>query len=196
MCVFQWPSVLWRCWLGGRKGIRPVKTEWWGAGVVICLERGADLHTAQLMPLPLTTLSLASVNFRLVLPFWYRLTRIVPEKGPLNGCVCIFQWTISELLCYFQGDWMCQVRPQRDPVRRYVPQYFTRGNQDCNYSGRSDLVFRKWFIWKVSHPAKKVLLLWHHSAVLCIYSIRTKQSYPSYTTNCIGSTFPTGFSSS
>jgi len=38
------PSVLWRCWLGGRKDIRPVKTEWWGAGVVICLERGADLH--------------------------------------------------------------------------------------------------------------------------------------------------------
>ena len=30
------------------------KTEWWGAGVVICLEQGADLHTAQLMPLPLT----------------------------------------------------------------------------------------------------------------------------------------------
>ena len=30
------------------------KTEWWGTGVVICLERGADLHLAQLMPLPLT----------------------------------------------------------------------------------------------------------------------------------------------
>ena len=30
------------------------KTEWWGAVMVICLERGADLHTAQLMPLPLT----------------------------------------------------------------------------------------------------------------------------------------------
>ena len=30
------------------------KTEWWGAGVVICLEQDADLHTAQLMPLPLT----------------------------------------------------------------------------------------------------------------------------------------------
>jgi len=29
--------------LGGRKGIRPVKNEWWGAGVVICLEPGADL---------------------------------------------------------------------------------------------------------------------------------------------------------
>jgi len=43
-----------RCWAGGRKGIRPVKTEWWGAGVVICLERGANLHTTQLMPLPFT----------------------------------------------------------------------------------------------------------------------------------------------
>ena len=36
------PSVLVRCWLGGRKGIQPViKPEWWVAGVVICLERDA-----------------------------------------------------------------------------------------------------------------------------------------------------------
>ena len=28
--------------------------QWWGTGMVICLERGADLHMAQLMPLPLT----------------------------------------------------------------------------------------------------------------------------------------------
>jgi len=34
--------------LGDRKGIQPVKTEWWGAGMVICLEQGADLHIAQL----------------------------------------------------------------------------------------------------------------------------------------------------
>ena len=47
------PSVLWRCWVAGRKGIRPLKTEWWGTGVVICLERGTnDLHMVQLMPLP------------------------------------------------------------------------------------------------------------------------------------------------
>ena len=41
--------------LVGRQEGHPVckKTEWWGAGVVICLERGADLHMAQLMPLPL-----------------------------------------------------------------------------------------------------------------------------------------------
>ena len=30
------------------------KTEWWGTGMVICLELGADLHMAQVMPLPLT----------------------------------------------------------------------------------------------------------------------------------------------
>ena len=34
-------------------------------------------------------LSLASVKSRLVLPFWYRLTRVVPDKGLLNGCVCV-----------------------------------------------------------------------------------------------------------
>jgi len=42
--------------LVGRQEGHPAckKTNWWGAGVVLCLEQGADLHTAQLMPLPLT----------------------------------------------------------------------------------------------------------------------------------------------
>jgi len=42
--------------LVGRQEGHPAskKTEWWGAGIVICLERCADLHMAQLMPLPLT----------------------------------------------------------------------------------------------------------------------------------------------
>ena len=35
------------------------------------------------------SLSLSSVKSRLVLSFWYRLTRVVPDKGPLNGCVCV-----------------------------------------------------------------------------------------------------------
>ena len=37
------------------------------------------------MPLPLTV---SSVKSRLVLHFWYWPTWVVPEKGPLNGCVC------------------------------------------------------------------------------------------------------------
>ena len=41
------------------------------------------------------SLSLASVKSRFVLPFWYRLTRVVPDKGPLNGCV----WQGSVVTC-------------------------------------------------------------------------------------------------
>jgi len=52
-------------WAGGRKGIRPVKTEWWGAGMVICLERGADLHMAQVMPLPLTVSCFSKIQIGL-----------------------------------------------------------------------------------------------------------------------------------
>jgi len=42
--------------LVGRQEGHPAykKIEWWGAGMAICLEQGADLHMAQLMPLPLT----------------------------------------------------------------------------------------------------------------------------------------------
>jgi len=62
------PSVLWRCWLGCRKGIRP---EWWGAGLAICLERGAGLHMAQRMPLPLTVscFSKIQIGFTLLVPY-------------------------------------------------------------------------------------------------------------------------------
>jgi len=35
------------------------------------------------------SLSFASVKSRLVLPFWYRLTRVVLDKGPLNECVSV-----------------------------------------------------------------------------------------------------------
>jgi len=59
------------------------KTEWWDAGVVICLGRGADLHVAQLMPL-LLNVSCSSKS-QLVLPFWYQLTRVVPDKVQGGG---------------------------------------------------------------------------------------------------------------
>jgi len=59
--------------VGWQEGHLACETEWWGAGMVICLEFGVDL---QLMPL-----SLASVKCRTVLPFWYWLTRVVSDKG-------------------------------------------------------------------------------------------------------------------
>jgi len=63
------------------------KTKRWGAGVVICLEQVADWHMAQLMPLPLTVSCFSKIQIGL--PFWYRLTRAVPDNGPLNGYVCV-----------------------------------------------------------------------------------------------------------
>jgi len=44
-----------------------------GAGLISYLGQGADLHMAQLMPLPLTIS--CSSKPRLVLPFWYWLSR-------------------------------------------------------------------------------------------------------------------------
>jgi len=36
------------------------------------------------------------VKYRLVLPFWCRLTWVVLDKGPLNGCVCV---CVCVILC-------------------------------------------------------------------------------------------------
>ena len=73
-------------WAAGRaSGLE--KTEWWGAGVVICLEQGADLNMAQLMPLLLTVSFFSKIKIGFT--FWYRLTWVVLEKGPLNKCVCV-----------------------------------------------------------------------------------------------------------
>jgi len=81
------PLVLWRCQLGARKNIRPVKIDWWAGDVAICLERGADcLHMVQLMLLHPKIPSLASFKSRLVLLFWFQLTQVVLEKRPLNRC--------------------------------------------------------------------------------------------------------------
>ena len=41
----------------------------------------------------------ASVKSRLVLPFWYWLTQVVLDKGPLKGCVCVFQKGVSRSVC-------------------------------------------------------------------------------------------------
>ena len=40
--------------VGWQEGHPACKKRVAGVGVVVCLERGADLHMAQLMPLPLT----------------------------------------------------------------------------------------------------------------------------------------------
>jgi len=81
--------------LVGRQEGHPAckKTECWGAGMVISLERGADLHMAQLMPLSLgvSCFSKIQIGFTFLVPAHLGS----PGKGPLNMCcvcviVCLF----------------------------------------------------------------------------------------------------------
>jgi len=46
------------------------KLQWWGTGVVIFLEQGANMHMAQLMPLPLTIscFSKIQIGFTFLVP--------------------------------------------------------------------------------------------------------------------------------
>ena len=65
------------------------KTEWWGAGVVICLERGADLHMAQLMPLPLTVSCFSEIQIGF--NFLVLAHPGSPGKRAVKRvCVCVF----------------------------------------------------------------------------------------------------------
>ena len=65
----------------------------WGAGMVICLERGADLHMAQLMPLPLTVSCFSKIQIGLTLLVLAHLGS--PGKGAVKRvcvCVCVYAW--------------------------------------------------------------------------------------------------------
>jgi len=57
------------------------KTEWWGAGVVICLEQGADLHMAQLMLLPLTVCCSSKIQIGSTF-------MVLAHPGITGVCVC------------------------------------------------------------------------------------------------------------
>ena len=63
------------------------KSEWWGSGMVISLRKGADLHMAQLMPVPLTfsCFSKIQIGFTFLVPAHPGS----PGQKPLNGCVCV-----------------------------------------------------------------------------------------------------------
>ena len=76
--------------LVGRQEGHPAckKTERWGAGVVICLERGADLHMAQLMPLPLTV----SCSSKIQIGFTFLVPAYPGSPGKMavkRACVCV-----------------------------------------------------------------------------------------------------------
>ena len=71
--------------------------------MVICLERGADLHTAQLMLLPLTV----SCSSKIQIGF----TFLVPahlggpgERAVKRVCVCVCVWIKNNILSFSSGN--------------------------------------------------------------------------------------------
>ena len=75
----QVPSVRWHCWLGVRKGIRPVNIWLMGCWHGYLLEWSANsLHMVRLMPLPPTPSSLLQQN-----PEWFIL--LVPTHPGSPG---------------------------------------------------------------------------------------------------------------
>ena len=106
-CLSVVPSVLWCCWnLVGRQEGHPAckKTEWWGAGVVMCLEHIADLRMAQLMPLPLTVSCFSKIQIG--------FTFLVPAHPGSPGqrafkyvCVCVYLY--SSVIGYCQYPIFC-----------------------------------------------------------------------------------------
>jgi len=85
--------------------------------MVICLGQDADLHMTQLMPLPLTVS--CSSKSRLVLSFWYRLTRVVPDKSRGYKTVVIIVVVVCLLSAFLMMYYYYRFTP---------PMYFVR---DC-----------------------------------------------------------------
>ena len=165
--------MLWCCWLGGRKGIRPVKKQ--SGGVLVWLSVWSKMQTC-IWPswCHCHSLSLASVKSRLVLPFWYRLTWVVPEKGPLNVCVyaCIlYHWVIVEsrqvsptqlafgvpitvLLCEFHRKlWVSESQSLCGIVQLYLCDLMFKHFSITPISGRQICVNS---IYNANYPVKKL----------------------------------------
>jgi len=64
----------------------------------ICLERGADLHMAQLMQLLLTVSCFSKIQIGFTFLVLAHLGS--PENGPLNGCCCCCYQGVSVLICF------------------------------------------------------------------------------------------------
>jgi len=87
--------------------------------------------------MPISACTPASVKSRLVLPFWYRLTDIVSEKGPLNGCVCTASSNaVSMSNLAWQQSWRrCPVRT-RGKGRRLACSSWTPRWEHADVAGR------------------------------------------------------------
>ena len=89
VCVCSFSALM---LLAGRQEGHPAckKTEWCGAGVLICLERGADLHMAQLKPLPLTVSCFSKIEVGLVPAHLGSHGKIAAKRVCVRACVRVY----------------------------------------------------------------------------------------------------------
>ena len=108
--------------LVGRQEGHPAckKLDWWVAGVVICLERGADLHMAQLMPLPLTVSCFSKIQtgFTFLVPAHPGSPGKRADKR-VCACVIIFSTQNSEVTSH---TWLQICPPHMSMSTHYFVQ--------------------------------------------------------------------------
>ena len=116
---------------------------WWGAGVVISLERGADLHTAQMMPLPLTVCCFSKI----LIGFTFLVPAHLGSPGQravkrvcvcVCVCVCVSPSLVGQSVVVrtfyssVRWSWSCWTSrgrrcPLRSPHRRGTTVWRSRG---------------------------------------------------------------------
>ena len=143
--------------------------------MVICLKRGADLHVAQLMPLPFTVS--CSNKIQIGFNFWYRLTWVVPDKGPLNVCVCVCV-CVRVCVCVC---WCCYLSGARCIMCAYGPSDATASKNpiiSCLILIQASCTF--WYLLTQVVPEKRPLNGCSSSSSLCcsmcLYSMWRKNA--------------------
>jgi len=139
------PLVLWHFfgWQEGHPACK--KPEWWVAGLVVCLEQGADLHMAQVLPLPLT----GSCFSKIQLGFTFLLLAHPGSPGKRavkRVCVCVLssvQWESCNRLGQCEGDLPGVKQDWQTNKERPAAWINTRGATSWAMSGTVYLVTSK-----------------------------------------------------
>jgi len=127
------------------------------------------------------SLSLALVKSRLVLPFWYWLSRVVPEKEPLNGCGCVFKevsYSVEKNKLVKEIILVCFLLILNDqPSNADVPPHlWDKGGctrQCTNEEARSKETYTCWAS-ELAAPVHISFTYTHHSYILHCVSINSR----------------------
>ena len=111
------------------------------------------------------SLFLASVKSRLVLPFWYRLTWVVPEKWPLNGCVLEMASPANQHCANYCIDTLLYSSPRTVPwhvtVAMDVPSSIARFHARSQFPSLWTRLFSQY-----SSRSMVPTAIWHVTAVM------------------------------